>query len=283
MIIKRYTACNPRVIFLALLVLVLVSFTLPAQNDGVSTLPRPRGYVSDFAGVISADAAAQIESIAETVQSRTGAEIAVVTVESFEALGYATISEFGIALAEAWGVGGSDNDTGVILILALQERQIRLEVGYGLEGALPDGRAGAIIDQAMVPAFQAQRFGEGFLAATRMVAGIIGEETGVDLSDAGARAAPARDARRETGRSPGTDAGQIIIFLIVFILFGGGRFIFWPLMFGRFRRGFYGGGFGTHYRGYRGGGSFRGGSGFGGGFGGFGGGGFGGGGASRGF
>jgi uncharacterized protein len=289
---------NPRGVTKPLLVVLVVAAALlaitvapawtqtAAQTGGVTQLPRPTGFVSDFAGIVAPDAARQIEAIAGAVKDRTGAEIAVVTINSYGELGYAAISEFGIALADHWGVGDAEQDMGVILILAMQERQIRLEVGYGLEGALPDGRAGAIIDQAMVPAFQAGRYGEGFLAATRLIAGVIGEETGVDLSDAGAApAVPQQGTRRTTSSQPVTDMGQLIVFLIIFMLFGGGRFLFWPLLFGRFRRGFYGGGFGSPYRGYRTGGrgGFGGGGFGGGGFGGFGGGGFGGGGASRGF
>ncbi|SIP87171.1 uncharacterized protein SAMN05920897_10141 [Alkalispirochaeta americana] len=260
---------------------------LEAQARG--SLPSPRGYVSDFAGVIPRDAARQIELIARAVADRTDAEIALVTVKSFEDLGFATVGDLGIALADAWGVGGAGSDRGVILILAMEERQIRLEVGYGLEGVLPDGRAGAVIDQVLVPAFQRGRYGEGFLEATRVLAGIIGEETGTDLSDVGAATERTEAAAPARGASSGNEAGQVLVLLLVFFLFGGGRFIFWPLVFGRFRRGFYGGGFGSQYRGYHRstsfhgssfGGGFRGG---GGGFGGFGGGGFGGGGASRGF
>ncbi|WP_018525392.1 TPM domain-containing protein [Alkalispirochaeta alkalica] len=251
------------------------------------SLPSPKGYVSDFAGVIPGDTARQIEQIARAVADRTDAEIALVTVKSFGDLGFATVGDLGIALADAWGVGGAGSDRGVILILAVQERQIRLEVGYGLEGILPDGRAGAIIDQVLVPAFQRGRYGEGFLDATRVLAGIIGQETGVDLSDAGASTARPPE-RAPAPASGGNEAGQILVLVLVFFLFGGGRFIFWPLVFGRFRRGFYGGGFGSQYRGYQHRSSFHGssfGGGFrgGGGFGGFGGGGFGGGGASRGF
>jgi uncharacterized protein len=279
----------PALIVLTALSIAFAPGILTAQSGQETGLPRPTGFVSDFAGVIAAEEARQIEQIAGEVQRRTGAEIAVVTIDSYEALGFATITQFGIALADEWQVGSAESDTGVIMILAMDERQIRLEVGYGLEGALPDGRAGRVIDQAMVPSFQAQRYGEGFLQATRMLAGIIGEETGVDLSDVGARAAPAPadPSGRSTTAQPGSEAGRIIIFLLIFMFFGGGRFLFWPLFFGRFRRGFYGGGFGSHHRGYRGSGfggrSFGGGGFGGGGFGGFGGGGFGGGGASRGF
>lgn len=254
------------------------------------TVPRHSGFVTDTAGVISSDRGRQMEQIASEVQRRTGAQIAVASLAGYRQLGFASIEELGIAIGEQWGVGARDSDTGVILILALEEREIRIEVGYGLEGALPDGRVGAIIDQAMVPAFQAGRFGDGFLEAMRMVAGVIGEESGQDLSDLGTRQVPAPGRAAAPSRR-GDDLGPTLVFILVFIFFGGGRFIFWPLLFGRFRRGFYGGGFGSHYRGYRSSstfrsGGFRGGSGFGGGgggFGGFGGGGFGGGGASRGF
>ncbi len=262
----------------------LVTATLLPMVAQAQSLPRGSGYVVDTVNVIDSASRQRIEQLAAEVERRTGAQIAVAALEGYGRYGFGSIEQLGIALAEQWGVGDSDADTGVILLLALEEREVRIEVGYGLEGALPDGRAGAIIDQAIIPAFQAGRYGEGFLEAARMVASVIGEEYGQDLSDLGTRAAPtATAAARSQG---GDDLGPMIVFILVFIFFGGGRFFFWPLLFGSFRRGFYGGGFGTHHRGYtrtttfRGGGSFRGG---GGGFGGFGGGGFGGGGASRGF
>ena len=224
-------------------------------------LPRPRGYVNDFANVISSADRESIERIAAEVRERTGAEIAVVTIQSHAP--YATIDEFGVALGEAWGVGSAADDAGAILILALSERRVRIEVGYGLEGAIPDGRAGSILDTYVLPDLRAGNYSAALVNGAAAIAGIVADEYGVTLT--GARAEPRGAAQRE-----GVEIGDLI-YVIFILLFLGGRWFFWPLLFAGRRRGFYGGGFGS---GTRGGSS---------GFGGFGGGGFGGGGASRGF
>jgi uncharacterized protein len=150
----------------------------------------------------------------------------------------------------------------------MKERQVRMEVGYGLEGIIPDGLAGEIIDKSILPALRLGNYGEGFLRGVQAAAGIIAKEYDVDLS-----AYQLSESRKYTKRV-GPSAG-LIMFIALAFLFGGGR-LFWPLLFlgAASRRGFYGGGFGS--------GGVRTGIG-GGGFSGFSGGGFGGGGASRGF
>jgi uncharacterized protein len=147
----------------------------------------------------------------------------------------------------------------------MQERQVRIEVGYGLEGAIPDGRAGEILDEAVIPELTNGNYGAGLLAGMQDIAGIVAEEYDVDLSEYGAEVPTTRSARG--GRSSGGGGGRLLYFLVLMFFLGGGRF-FWPILFLAGGRGFGGGGFGA---------------GGGGGFGGFGGGGFGGGGASRGF
>jgi uncharacterized protein len=261
-----------------LLVLPLL-FLIPA-GLAAQSVPAYDGYVTDRLQLIPQEARQTIESIARQVEERTGAQIAVLTIESYGEFGFGSIRELGIAVADQWQVGAAGDDTGVIIILAMEERTVGIEVGFGLEGALPDGRVGAIIDQAIIPSFQAGRYGDGFTEAVRMVAGVIGEEFGQDLSDLGTRPVPAS----RSGGAAADELGRVFTFLVIFLLFGGNIFIF-PFL-RRSRRGFYGGGFGAHHRGYYRSTSFRGrgfgGGGFGGGgFGGFGGGGFGGGGASR--
>jgi len=251
------------------LILVLILTPLSAQN-----LPDYTGFVNDFAGVIDRDTEEQIEAIANRVERLTGAQIAVVTVESIEP--YGSIEEYSIALAEKWKVGSRDQDNGVILIVTMKERELRIEVGYGLEGAIPDGRAGEILDTAMLPYFRDGDFSTGFLAGTYEVAGEIAAEYDVDLGDLNVPVPAASGGSRESDEGRGIPAG-LIFFLLIFF-FGGGRFFF-PLFFLSSILG------GRHYRGGFGSSGFGGGS-FGGGggsFGGFGGGGFGGGGASRGF
>lgn len=245
-----------------------VLLTGPGETAHAQDLPSPQGFVNDFAEVIPAEDEATMQGIIEAVQRETGAEIAVVTVESMAP--YPTIEDFGIALAEEWGVGPEDTDAGAILIVAVEEREVRIEVGYGLEGAIPDGRAGAILSDYVVPYLAQNNYGEGLRNGVAALAQITANEYGVELSDIEVRRP---QSATRTG-DEGSGVGRIFYFLFILIFFGG-RWFFWPLLFAGRRGGFYGGGFG-------GGGS----GGFGGGFGGsggFGGGGFGGGGASRGF
>jgi uncharacterized protein len=236
-----------------------------AAGTGISAqenIPEPRGFVNDFAGVIDSQTEEKITRIARKLQQASGAEIAVVAVESISP--YADIDSYSIELAEKWQVGSAEEDNGLIILLAMKERQVRIEVGYGLEGAIPDGLAGEIRDESLIPYFRNGEYSEGFLKATEAVAGIIADEYDVDLGSVSVK-----ESERYTDRDSG---GGIPFGLIVFIFiffFGGGRF-FLPL----FLLGGFGGGFG---RGGFGSGGFGGG---GGGFGGFGGGGFGGGGAS---
>lgn len=249
-----------RRLILAVLLLLMVS-PLCAQK-----LPEPVGYVNDFAGVMDEGSKLRITGIAQALREATGAEIAVVTVDTTAP--YSSIEEYSIELAAEWGIGKRGEDTGILFLLTMQERGVRLEVGYGLEGIIPDGLAGEIIDRSVLPSLKAGQYGSGLLKGVEAVTGIIAEEYDVDLSGYNLD-----ESRKYTGG--GIPNLGLLIFIILILLFGGGRFIFWPLLFlgGMSRRGFYGGGFGTP----------RGGSGLGGGFSGFGGGGFGGGGASRGF
>lgn len=240
----------------------------PAAALEGGEFPEPEGFVNDFADVIPSEDEAVIQGIAEAIQRETGAEIAVVTVASMAP--YPTIEDFGIALADQWGVGPAESDAGVILMVAVEERRFRIEVGYGLEGAIPDGRAGAIRDDFVIPYLSENNYGEGLRNGVAAVAQLVANEYGVEISDIEVRRPqPARGAD-----SGGSALGSIVPF-VLFMFFFGGRWIFLPLLFGGRRRMFYGGG-------YRSGGFGSGGFSSGG-FGGFGGGGFGGGGASGGF
>ncbi|MEW5814707.1 MAG: TPM domain-containing protein [Spirochaetota bacterium] len=238
--------------------------------------PQPVGYINDFAGVISAQDKVSMEQIAEKIEQAAGIEIAVAAVPSISPL---TIEDYSLELASRWGIGKKGNDNGILILLALKERKLRIEVGYGLEGDLPDGLAGEIMDKSMVPYFKEGDYSTGLLKGFEAVAGILAQKLNIDLSS------EVLNESRKYASRPGDTYNFIPILIILAILFfGGGRFL-WPLFFlGSFGRGFYGGGFGSgRNRGGFGSGNFTSGgfSGFGGGS--FGGGSFGGGGASRGF
>ena len=231
-------------------------------TQGVSAqqqaLPAAVGYVNDFSRVIDAAAVRRIQSIAQAIEARTGAQIAVATVASIQP--YASVEQYAVALATKWGIGSAAADNGVLILLSTGDRQARIEVGYGLEGAIPDGRAGQILDQAIIPRFRAGDFSGGLVAGVEQVAVLIAQEYGID---------PASLELPAAALAPQGGGRAFPVYLLLPLRLIGSRF-FWPLLFmgGMGRRHHYGGGFGA---------------GRGGGFSGFGGGGFGGGGASRGF
>ncbi len=248
--------------FIILFLFFVLLGTISAQE-----LPSPEGYVNDFAGVISSSEASRMEEIGAVVEKKTGAEIAVVTVETIGS--YGSVEEYAIELAENWGIGQEGKDNGILLLLAMKERQVRLEVGYGLEGAIPDGLAGEIIDTSVLPELKRGNYGRGLLKGMEAAAGIIGKEYEVDLGDLQLDEASRYSSE---GKGSGGSMLRVLLPLIFFLVFGGGRF-FLPFLFlsGATRRGTFGGGFGAgHSSGGFGGGGFGGGS-------------FGGGGASRGF
>jgi uncharacterized protein len=138
------------------------------------TIPRPRGLVNDFAEVISPAVEGSISRTLESFNDQTGIEIAVVTVPSLQ--GY-DIEGFTITLATAWGVGQRQKDNGIVILLAPNERQVRIEVGYGLEGDLTDGRTGQILDQNAIPSFKNKNWAEGLLNTVDGLVAHLGNKT----------------------------------------------------------------------------------------------------------
>ncbi len=221
---------------------------------GATSYPQPRGFVNDFAGVIDAPSETRITAVAEDAKARLGIELAVVTIPTFAPEG--SLEDYAAGLFRAWGIGSAKNDRGLLLIMAASERRVRIEVGYGLEPIVTDGRAGAIIDAEILPAFREDAYGEGLYRGAAALAALVGSEGGP---------APPRDEK-----------GIPVDVLVIALLLGG--FVAMVLLTGRIARRRRGG----WWRGDVWGGP-TGFGGFGGGFGGFGGGSGGGGGASRGW
>jgi TPM domain len=121
------------------------------QGPLVAEFPRPSGYVNDFASVLTEDDRVYLETFLQAVERDTTAKVVVATVTSLEGL---TIEEYASRLFAYWGIGERTRDNGILLLVAPAERRVRIEVGYGLEGILPDGLAGEIIRTAIVPEFQ---------------------------------------------------------------------------------------------------------------------------------
>jgi uncharacterized protein len=243
-----------------------------AQTQELPALTAP---VNDLAHVIDAASAAELDRLIRVLQAATGDVVVVATVDTFAP--YATIEEYAVKLFEKAGIGAAEQDNGALVLLAVRDRRVRIEVGYGLEEFITDGFAGDTIRTQMLPRFREERFGAGLVAGTTRVVTRIAERRGVTLDNV-ALPEPAR-AERGSGLSPGAILLIFLLFAVMSRLMGSrgsrvvgrrGRRSTWSGWSGGI--GGFGGGFG--------GGGFGGG---GGGFGGFGGGGSGGGGASGGW
>jgi uncharacterized protein len=154
---------------LILWAIILFAFALQAQE-----IPNPKGYVSDFAGIIDGNAGAQISGMIQSIEASTGAEISVVTLPSLEGR---DIQELSVEYYQKWGIGKKGQDNGVLIMVAPNERKSWITVGYGLEGVLPDGLAGEVFRNEMVPRFNQGDYAGGIQAAVYKIGKIVGGET----------------------------------------------------------------------------------------------------------
>ena len=250
-----------------LAVFALVFCGLVARAERVEDVPKPTDYVSDLAHVLTPETVARIDHICSQLDHGKGnAQIAVVTVHD---LGGDDKADFANRLEEKWKVGRKGSDRGVLILVSVDDRHYWVEVGYGLEGILPDGKVGDI-GRAMVPYLKTGDYGSGIMTGVLQIGNVIADDAKVTLDDQ----APMPQARMEREVAPHHSGGavllRILIIVIVLAVFGlRGLFGFG---LGMFLGG--GGGWGGG-----GGGGGGGAGGDGGGFGGFGGGDSGGGGA----
>jgi uncharacterized protein len=243
---------------IALATVLVLSRAFLLHAEPISQL-TPTDYVNDFAHVLDQNTIAQLDNICQQIDQHAHAQIAVVTIKSLDG---SDIESYAVALFKKWGVGSKSTDHGVLILLATQDRQYRIELGYGLEPILPDGKVGGF-GRESVPLLRQNDFNGAIALMTMRVADVIAQDAGIQLTGARPRA-PTVTRKPDAGLSVGGIFVLVIIGLILlFTPFG--RLLLWGLLLGG-RGGGYGGG-----------GGFGGG---GGGFGGFGGGSSGGGGAS---
>ena len=258
--------------------------------------PNYSGFVNDYAGVIDPTVKASMEALCRALEAKTSAELAIAVVKTVAPLDSKT---YAVKLFEKWQIGKKGKDNGLLILLAMDEKRVEIEVGYGLEGVLNDAKVGALLDQYAVPFFKTGRFGDGLYNLAAALSGEIATAAGQEL---GGQYQPAAPPAKDNWRSNDSVISFAVVLIAVFsTLFSG------PLagvvgaliggLFGYFLWGagglaigglvgfvisyvkFFSGGWGG---GMFGGGMFGGGDGEGG-FGGFGGGGSGGGGAGRGW
>jgi uncharacterized protein len=257
------------------LALALAAFSSIARGAGPA-LPELTQPVNDFAHVIDAVSAQKLDQLSRTLKAATGDALVVATAPTVEP--YADIREYAVRLFEnhGRGIGDKGKDNGALILLAVKERRVWVEVGYGLEQWITDGFSGETSRDYMAPEFRNGRYGAGLVAGAARIAGRIAQGRNVVLT--GVEVPVERPGH-------GTQIPPVVIFGIMILIFlfsrrlgppglgvrrwGGGGWSGWSSGVGPF--GGSGGGFGGGFGGFGGGGG-------GGGFGGFGGGGSGGGG-----
>ena len=227
----------------ALLLTALLA-ALPALGQA-RDVPRLTGPVVDEAGVLSPGDLRRLDALARAahdVEGRRGVQLQYLLVRALEG---DPIEDFAIRVAEAWKLGDATRDNGVLVLVAVDDHKVRVEVGNGIEGGLTDAQASRIIRGTIAPAFRAGQYGDGLYQAGVEVLQTLG------ALPEGVRSRPAARAGRTSSRFGGLlMLGLVIVFIVLRAIFGLGR------------RGFWGGGWGGG--GWGGGGGF-GGGGFGGG------------------
>jgi uncharacterized protein len=257
---------GPRPLDIALLPGAARVWAQAAPDSTLAPIPAPVGFVNDQAGLLSETTRAQLEGFLDQLKRKTTVEFAVLTVRSTAP---ETPSEYKVRVFQRWGIGDAGEDNGLLLLIAVEEREARFETGYGLEGTLPDGLQSRIVRQQMIPHFRQGNWDRGVVDGVVEIARRIGQERNVTLEWDGR---PLRYARRAGGGMPAWVIVLVVLALILAMIIagasGGGR----GGMRRPRRRGLYfPGGWGDSFGGGWTGGGFGGGWGGGGGGGGFGG------------
>jgi uncharacterized protein len=136
----------------------IVDTAIPSQTEAF--------YVNDFAQVLSSNTKGYILEQSIKLDELSGAQLVVVTIDSTDGQ---PLEEYALDILRGWGIGSKEKNNGVLILLAVEDRKSRIEVGYGLEGALPDGKTGWIQDEYMVPYFSAGDYSTGILEGYKAI------------------------------------------------------------------------------------------------------------------
>ncbi|MBK3496015.1 TPM domain-containing protein [Viridibacillus sp. YIM B01967] len=152
---------------------------ITSATTQAATLPKPEqgGYVQDFAGVLSTDTKNELNELSKKLEQGTGAQIVVLTVDTLDGMDAAS---YGTKIIRKWGIGGKEKNNGVLILASFGDaegdRDLHITVGQGLEGALPDGKIGRILDEYMVPNLREGNYDAAFSSAYKLIYNIVAEE-----------------------------------------------------------------------------------------------------------
>ena len=193
-----------------MLIMVLCLTHFPYCFGQPKLLPSDADYVSDQVGIVDERTREEIGRLNRGL-SQVGAQIVVAVIPSLE--GY-DLESYANQLFRTWEIGDEEEDNGILLLIAYEDRKFRIEVGRGLEGAIPDGKAGSILRQDMAPAFQAGNYSEGIYDAVQGLAGLTAEEYGLSLEDL-----DVPEPNYQEGEEEDMSIAAFIAILIMFLVF----------------------------------------------------------------
>ena len=165
----------------------VVSASTPQPPD------MPRDYVVDLAGIMRSDLRSELNTYLQTLEQKTTSQVLVLTVQTLDNQG---IEEFALNTKEKWKLGQKGKDNGVLIVVAVNDRKYRIEVGYGLESVLPDSMVGSIGREYFVPYFKAGDYSTGIYTGTIAVIRTIAEHEGVSITNGSEQAQPRGTYRR---------------------------------------------------------------------------------------
>lgn len=197
--------------------LILITLTMILSLSALE-IPRMRGRINDYANILMSNEESTLEHILAQEETKTSSQFVLLTVPSLEG---ENLEDYSIRVASEWGIGQKDRDNGVLLLVALNEKKIRIEVGYGLEPILTDVKSGYIIRNFIVPEFKSGNYFQGIAAGLNAITGLVSQE--YEISD---EELAQYQKKEKQGKRPQIPIGTIIFFIMIF--FGG---------FGRRRRG----------------------------------------------
>lgn len=192
----------------------------------VPPAPASSLYVQDYAGVLTNESKNRLNSLGSQIAAKTKAQVVVVTVKSLEG---AALEDYSLAILREWGIGDKTLNNGVLMLVAVGDRESRIEVGYGLEGALPDAKTGRIQDEYMIPWFQQGDYDKGIVNGYMALAGEVAKEYKLELKTDAKSVQKTRAAHQEQSWYDSLPwwgqmllaVGILSLFVVDWLFFGG--------------------------------------------------------------
>ena len=194
-------------------VVLLLFIEGEAQAEDIQ-IPAPVGdiYVQDFANLLNEQEKTELRTLGRNIENQTTAQIAVLTIDT---IGDRPIEEFANQAFRQYGIGSKEEDNGVLLVLSMNDREVRIEVGYGLEGRIPDGKAGRILDEVTIPYLQNQQANSAIMETYKELANEVLAEYGIEEGQQSVQ----QPEQQPTGDEGLGIPAWLLIIIVVVVLF----------------------------------------------------------------